>query len=852
MTKGSAYGLGAIPEDISRVIVDIGMDAVEGYTILREAIDIANANEGVGKDTAILILERVDTTITIPGFDNSNSGGDFDINLGDIKPSTGDVYIVGGYDGGDDLSGYNDDDDLAYLSTISGEGVDLSDITDLENIHQHCQLGPYRSLDGTCNNLLFPNRGASMQFYRRGREGAEYADNVSLKVTDRPNERSISNVIGAQAQPPLVDPIPHSMMAVMFGQFINHDFEDNVTKNQFVREVDGVSVFLSIPILDADDPACFLGPAGSVFRCGPEDPPINIAYRPSDGEIFQGKFEVYNRATSYLDLDIVYGTDESTANALREFNDGRLLAEEFNGITSFGLPFNFSNLPPSRATTGLVTSTTFLDFPDNEVPTTGDHRSAENIALTMFHTLFLREHNRLAAALAVEHPDWDDERLFQEARRINIAQYQNVVMYEYAPEEFGSIFAGQLGPYKGYQPTVDPTTSMVFATAAFRYGHSSLASYPPIDESGQVSTFAIPPFLPAGSDLPFVGQPGGAFTPMTMAVIAGGYENVIRGLVAKRVAPVDTRYIDQIRNIPAGNDVIDLLALDIQRGRNNGVPNYERVRLAYYPGERSTRRIYRGQDCPPHLRSRDEVDPMACFLRITANDPANPSPAEADLAASLRDLYGKVTRVDAIVGLLAEPPVQGSSFGKTQGSIIIDQYRRARAGDRFWFENNQFDSNDLTTIRGTTMSALLERNFNVDLPESVFLTPGEDTEELTVNNVAPSLGELTVTSVFIDDDDGDNGEGLSITIEGTFTDPGNFDLHNGTATWSDGFSGGFEDIALGARSLTITRFLSEEQLENNFPEIGDDTVRIGVDISLFDDALGTDTTTFEFNVSTDD
>ncbi len=129
---------------------------------------------------------------------------------------------------------------------------------------------------------------------------------------------------------------------------------------------------------------------------------------------------------------------------------------------------------------------------------------------------------------------------------------------------------------------------------------------------------------------------------------------------------------------------------------------------------------------------------------------------------------------------------------------------------------------------------------------------GSDTQELTVNNVAPSFGELTVTSVFIDDDDGDDGEGLSITIEGTFTDPGSLDLHNGTATWSDGFSGGFEEITLGERSFIITRFLSEDQLKDNFPEIDDDTVRIGIDISLFDDDLGTDTTTFEFEVFTDD
>ena len=168
----------------------------------------------------------------------------------------------------------------------------------------------------------------------------------------------------------------------------------------------------------------------------------------------------------------------------------------------------------------------------------------------------------------------------------------------------------------------------------------------------------------------------------------------------------------------------------------------------------------------------------------------------------------------------------------------------ATGSQTFSIEHQYLDDNPSNTASDTyTIQATVTDNNQ---------ETGEDSQELTVNNVAPSLGELTVTSVFIDDDDGDDGEGLSLTIEGTFTDPGSLDLHNGTATWSDGFSGGFEDITLGARSFMITRFLSEEQLENNFPEIGDDPVRIGVDISLFDDDLGTDTTTFEFNVSTDD
>lgn len=65
-------------------------------------------------------------------------------------------------------------------------------------------------------------------------------------------------------------------------------------------------------------------------------------------------------------------------------------------------------------------------------------RVNEQVELTAIHTMWMREHNRVALRLHSINPKWDDERLFQEARRIVIAELQHMAFNEFLPVLLGT------------------------------------------------------------------------------------------------------------------------------------------------------------------------------------------------------------------------------------------------------------------------------------------------------------------------------------------------------------------------------------------------------------------------------
>ena len=113
---------------------------------------------------------------------------------------------------------------------------------------------------------------------------------------------------------------------------------------------------------------------------------------------------------------------------------------------------------------------------------TGDERVSEQPSLSMIHTVFVREHNRLAEMLASANPSLDDENIFQEARKIVVAEIQHITYNEYLPivlgDDYMTYFELYSKPsgfdYLNYNIFIDASIVNVFAAATFRYGHSQV------------------------------------------------------------------------------------------------------------------------------------------------------------------------------------------------------------------------------------------------------------------------------------------------------------------------------------------------------------------------------------------
>lgn len=501
-----------------------------------------------------------------------------------------------------------------------------------------------QTIDGSGNNLQSPLIGAAHTPLHR-RVPADYDDGVaSLAGSDRPSPREISNIVHAQ-EASIPNRQGYTDYLWQWGQFLDHDID----------LTDGV---------DPAEPNAIPIPAGDAFfdpqGTGNQVMDFNRStYDSQTGTGPDNPRQQINEITAWIDASNVYGSDEVRAAALRELDgSGRLKTSDGNL-----LPFNVAGLPNA----GGPSPALFL---------AGDVRANEQVGLTAMHTLFVREHNRLAERFAEANPDLDGDAIYQRARRRVAALMQVITYREFLPALLGR---NAIRRYRGYDPSVDAGIRNVFSTAAYRLGHTLLSPLLlRVEADGAESTHGHLSLADA------------FFRPSRLTD-EGGIEPILRGLAAQVCQSVDVFVIDEVRNflfgLP-GSGGFDLASLNIQRGRDHGLGNYLDTRAAF--------------GLPP-VQTMDD---------ITAN---------AEVAQRLEEAFGSPANMDLWSAALAEDPVRGAMVGPLLHAILVEQFTALRDGDRFWYQN-VFGREEARRLENTRLSDVIRRNTDIgaELPDNVF------------------------------------------------------------------------------------------------------------------------------------
>ncbi|CAB3250571.1 unnamed protein product [Arctia plantaginis] len=552
--------------------------------------------------------------------------------------------------------------------------------------HVECRAGKYRRLDGLCNNLQHPTWGATMAPFQR-LLGPLFSDGINApRIAHHGRDLPLSRVVSRTMHP---DEGFHdhagTVMVIAWGQFMDHDY-----------------TLTGTPL----DPKSRNDPEECCNRPPHLKHPYCNEIRIPDDDYFYRLFGVkcidfvrgfpsprpgcrlgsrvpFNTLTGSIDGNTVYGVTEKFARKLRTGFGGLLRMNPI--FKEYGL----KDLLPLK-----------LDIPEEGCTRPNDNmycfeageiRVNEQLVLTVMHTLMAREHNRVANALAEVNPHWDDETLYQEARRINIAEIQHITYNEFLPillgkdvmEKFGLVLEKK-GYWDGYDTEVNPDVIDAFAAAAYRFGHSLLPTA--VERWSKAHKFIASKRL---SDL--IRRPFDLYR-------AGVLDEYVMGLMNQVAQAMDDSITQEVTNHlfkKVGSRFgMDLVSFNMQRGREFGLPGYMEFR----------------KFCGlPHADTFQDLFGSMPNKTVLKYETIFDHPIDVDLWS----------------GGVSERPLPGSMLGPTFACIIATQFSYSRRGDRFWFElpnqPSSFTPEQLTEIRKSRLARVICDN--TDIIDTVQLYP---------------------------------------------------------------------------------------------------------------------------------
>ncbi|XP_067656798.1 peroxidase-like [Haliotis asinina] len=542
----------------------------------------------------------------------------------------------------------------------------------------------YRTPDGSCNNVKNRLWGAAGVPLRRTLTPV-YADGVGTPRTlavsgaPLPHPRVISNHVHFEKS---FLSNKNTIMVMQWGQFIDHDITGTPVMTDGDEDIDCCTWPDSVqsnkdspcnPIhIEAGDP---FFPEGKCMNS------VRSQAASGTGTNSSNPRQQYNELSAFIDGSHIYGISTTETDDLRNKTSGAGLMKVSDG-----------NLLPKGDD-----SDCFLNTSDSNsfCFKAGDSRVNVVPGLSLLHTLFLREHNRVAGVLKTIQPLWNDETLFQEARKIVIAELQVITYDEWLPEILGkdgmSKYNLNLGNYN-YNESLDPSLSNVFSTAAFRFGHSM-----------------VPENFTIGSK---VVDTGDLFKRTNFLI--NNLNDVVGSLLEAPGERADAWYVDGMRDRmfeedPAAKDGLDIVSLNIQRGREHGLRSYNEWRE--YCGLTKINSFTNGTD----------------FGGIQAQD--------------LKDIYESVDDIDLYSGGISEVPNLPAAVGKTYMCLIGEQFRKLRDGDRFWFESTDsvtgFTASQIDQLKKASLSRIICDNadsFQTIQPRAFSLPLTNATEGNTIRS----------------------------------------------------------------------------------------------------------------------
>ncbi|MEV4514954.1 peroxidase family protein [Dactylosporangium sp. NPDC049525] len=598
------------------------------------------------------------------------------------------------------------------------------------------------SLDGSGNNPGSVTLGTSGTEYRRV-GAARYADGHSQQVAG-PNARLVSNRVFNDTNVNVFSERGVTQWGNVWGQFLDHTIG--------LRQDNGTAA--DIPFNAADPMESFSNDLGVI-------PFTRTAAAPGTG-VTNPRQQV-NTVSSYIDAWAVYGGTDARLDWLR---DGSQDGNPDNNNATLLMPGGYLPRRDSRGNPGAAPAMQvdgrLLGNP-NKAVVAGDVRANENIALTATQTLFAREHNRIVGLLPASLSQQDK---FQIARAVVIAEQQYITYTEFLPA-----MGVTLPAYQGYDSSVDPSVSNEFATVGYR-AHSQIHGEIEVDTNASRYTAATLAAIEAqGAEVTVDGADAEIGVPLNVAFFNPDLVPMLqlgpllKGIGGESEYRNDEMIDNQLRSVlfqvPVGGNpacldgpelpqcfdgVVDLGAIDLQRGRDHGMPTYNQMRAAYGLPAKTSFTAITGEatdafPADPLLTPGHEIDdPNSLDIVALFDIDGNPTTVEADnatrvvrrttLAARLKAIYGSVGSLDAFTGMLAERHLAGSEFGELQQAIWREQFAALRDGDRFFYANDPLQAairSEFGIDFHTSLSQLIARNTDIpltDLAANAFRIPG--------------------------------------------------------------------------------------------------------------------------------